>query len=277
MRSLFHRRGATTRDGPSSKSDRRASTALTSTRLTGIQRPPDGRTPRPLTMERRRPGLRKSDGGRQPTTANSSVPSLREARSVSKRRHSRSCSVLIVFVDERGNALGAQGGAVTGASHASITCCKERPRSAHGPRAVRLPPRGARSSTRRRHRPRRSAPMASWYTVNRFFASAPVELAVGRYTDLDDAVSQPGGTTPVLQLTDRLVWVLIEHDSTRKIHLSRAPRTWCTSSTRTPERSSSPSTAAVPHARSNPEQRPTDAATRETAVHSPSSLRFRLP
>ena len=44
--------------------------------------------------------------------------------------------------------------------------------------------------------------------LDRFAASGSVELAVGRYTDLDYVALQPGGSTPVLM--DRLVWVLIE-------------------------------------------------------------------
>ena len=54
--------------------------------------------------------------------------------------------------------------------------------------------------------------MASGTAVNRSSASAGVGLAFGRYTDLDYAASEPGDTTPALQLTDRLVWVLIEHE-----------------------------------------------------------------
>ncbi len=108
-------------------------------------------------------------------------------------------SALVVFVDEHGNALGAQGSSVSSA--AGVTCCNlDLPTQFVYHRVVLASPRDDDRPT--------LGPTDVLATVDRFFASAPVELSWGRYTDLDYVALQPGGSTPLL--TDRLVWVLIE-------------------------------------------------------------------
>ncbi len=115
-------------------------------------------------------------------------------------------NVILVFVDGRGNALGARGGSVTRVS--SVTCCNLAPGGGDFDHPVQFPYRRAVLAPPRADDTVGFGPDGVTLTVERFSPSAPIELSLGRYTDLDYAALEPGGSTPVL--SDRLVWVLIE-------------------------------------------------------------------
>jgi len=108
-------------------------------------------------------------------------------------------SALVVFVDQRGVALGAEGGTVT--FDMSVICCDlggVPVQFAHH-RAVLVPPRADDTS-----------PLSGTDVLeHRFSASGPVAMVLGRYTDFESSALGPSAIpTPVLD--GRLVWVLIE-------------------------------------------------------------------
>ena len=106
-------------------------------------------------------------------------------------------SALVVFVDEHGNALGAQGyvGLERGWRHLAATLTS--PCSSRYRRAVLASPRADDIW-------RRSAPVTS---STRWIDSPPPlrwSCRVGRYTDLDYVALQPGGSTPATHGPSRL-------------------------------------------------------------------------